>query len=209
MIRVHITDDHKLVVGGISLLIKESGVAVVSGTSYSINECRKALAFQAPDILLLDLELPDGDGIDFCVEIRRHYPSLKVLILTSHEEYSAIRRAKDNGVAGYLLKADLADELIMGIETVMNGQSFVSLEIEKRIKKIEERPMWLTTRERQVLEGVAQGYTNPEIADRLGLRVETVKSYHKSLNQKIDAKTPTELVKKAIEKGEIKMVTRP
>jgi DNA-binding NarL/FixJ family response regulator len=209
MIRVHITDDHKLVVGGISLLIKESDAAVVSGTSYSIRECRKALAFQVPDILLLDLELPDGDGIDFCAEILGRYPSLKVLILTSHEEYSAIRRAMANGAAGYLLKSDLAEELIIGIETVMNGQSFISFEIEKKVKKIEKRPVWLTRRERQVLEGVAQGCTNKEIAGRLGLSIETVKSYHKSLNQKMDVSSPTELVKKAIETGEIKMTAHP
>jgi DNA-binding NarL/FixJ family response regulator len=204
MIRVHITDDHKLVVGGISLLIKESDIALVSGVSYSLAECRKALAFGQPDVLLLDLELPDGDGIDFCAEIRSRYPALRVMILTSHEEYSAIRRALLNGAEGYLLKADLAEELIIGLETVMNGQTFMSFEIEKRIKKIEERPVWLTMRERQVLEGIADGYTNREIADRLGLSIQTIKSYHKSLNQKIDANNPTELVKKAIEMGELK-----
>jgi DNA-binding NarL/FixJ family response regulator len=205
---VHITDDHKLVVGGISLLIKESDIAMVSGVSYSLAECRKALAFGQPDVLLLDLELPDGDGIDFCAEILSRYPTLKVVILTSHEEYSAIRRAMLNGAAGYLLKADLAEELIMGLETVMGGQAFVSFEIEKRVRKIEERPVWLTMRERQVLEGIADGYTNQEIADRLGLSIQTIKSYHKSLNQKIDANNPTELVKKAIEMGELKRTTR-
>jgi DNA-binding NarL/FixJ family response regulator len=131
------------------------------------------------------------------------------MIFTSHEEYSTMRRAIANGAAGYILKADLAEELIVGIETIMSGQSFVSFEIEKRIKKIEERPVWLTMRERQVLEGVAEGYTNQEIADRLGLSIQTIKSYHKSLNQKIDANNPTELVKKAIEMGEIKRRMRP
>jgi DNA-binding NarL/FixJ family response regulator len=208
MIRVHITDDHKLVTGGIALLIKESDIAVVSGISYSLAECRKALAFGQPDVLLLDLELPDGDGIDFCAEILSRYPALKVMILTSHEEYSATRQAMANGAAGYLLKTDLAEELIIGLETVMNGQSFVSFEIARRIRKIEERPVQLTMRERQVLEGIAEGYTNQEIADRLELSIQTIKSYHKSLNQKIDANNPTELVKKAIEMGELKRIAR-
>jgi DNA-binding NarL/FixJ family response regulator len=177
--------------------------------SYSVAECRKKLAFQAPDVLLLDIELPDGDGIDFCGEIVARHPALKVMIFTSHEEYSTMRRAMANGAAGYILKADLAEELIVGLETIMSGQSFVSFEIEKRIKKIEERPVWLTLRERQVLEGVAEGYTNQEIADHLGLSLQTIKSYHKSLNQKIDANNPTELVKKAIEMGEIKRRMHP
>jgi DNA-binding NarL/FixJ family response regulator len=195
------------VVEGISLLIENSEVARVVGISYSLAECRKALAFQAPDVLLLDLKLPDGDGIDFCTEILSRYPELKVLILTSHEEYSFTRRAMANGVAGYMLKTDLAEELITGLETVMRGQTFVSFEIRTRIKKAEKRPVRLTVRERQVLEGVAEGYTNQEIANFLGLSVQTIKSYHKSLNQKINASNPTELVRKAIELGEIKKVT--
>ncbi|MDR1556430.1 MAG: response regulator transcription factor [Tannerellaceae bacterium] len=209
MIQVHITDDHKLVAGGISLLIENSDVATVSGISYSLAECRKALAFGAPDVLLLDLKLPDGDGISFCAEILNHYPELKVLILTSHEEYSFTRRAMANGAAGYMLKADLAEELITGLETVMKGRRFVSFEIETRMKKTEEHSVRLTLRERQVLEGVADGYTNQEIADRLGLSIQTVKSYHKSLNQKINANNPTELVRKAIDMGEIKRTVYP
>jgi DNA-binding NarL/FixJ family response regulator len=189
------------VVGGISLLIENSDVAKVSGISYSLAGCRKALAFQAPDVLLLNLKLPDGDGIDFCIEILSRYPELKVLILASHEEYSFTRRAMANGAAGYMLKTDSADELITGLETVMRGQRFVSFEIRTRMKKTEERSVRLTMRERQVLEGVAEGYTNQEIANLLGLSIQTVKSYHKSLNQKINASNPTELVKKAIELG--------
>jgi DNA-binding NarL/FixJ family response regulator len=92
MITIHITDDHKILVEGLKLLISESKDIQISGVSYNLEQCRKALTQENPDVLLLDLNLPDGSGIDFCNEIRRKYPLLKILILTTHNEYSVAKQ---------------------------------------------------------------------------------------------------------------------
>lgn len=200
MIKVHITDDHKMLVEGLSFSIHESGVAKVTGTSYTLAECRSALATQTPDVLLLDLNLPDGSGIDFCQEVRLKYPDIKLLVLTTHDEYSIAKRVLDNGASGYILKNSLSEEVITGIEAVMNGEIFLCDEIDVLMKKQSEQPIWLTAREQELLRLIVDGYTNQEIADKVFLSIETIKTYRKNLILKLGAKNSMMLVKMAIEK---------
>lgn len=199
MITVHITDDHKVLTEGLSILINESKIALITGISYSLAECRSALAFKRPDILLLDIQLPDGSGIDFCKEIRQKYPELKILALTSHNEYSIVRRMMDNGAHGYILKNSLSEEVIAGIETVMSGNIFLCEDVDLLVKKQEESNVWLTTREQELIRLIADGYTNQEMADKLFLGVETVKTYRKNMILKLGAKNSMVLVKMAVE----------
>lgn len=165
MITVHITDDHKILTEGLSILINESKIALVTGISHSLAECRSALSFKRPDILLLDIQLPDGSGIDFCKEMREKYPDLKILALTTHNEPSVIHRMMDNGAHGYILKNSLSEEILAGIETVMNNEIFLCEDVDLIIKKQGENDIWLTTREQELLRHLADGYTNQEIAN--------------------------------------------
>lgn len=199
MITVHITDDHKMLVEGLCDAINNSGVAKVSGVSYSINECRTALAFDKPDVLLLDLNLPDGNGIDFCTEIKEKHPHVKVLVLTTHDEYSIIQRAIRKGISGYILKNALSQEVIMGLQAIMNGEIFLCDEIDILMQKRTEQPVWLTMREQEILKLIVNGYTNQEIADEMFLSIETIKTYRKNLIFKLGAKNSMMLVKIAIE----------
>lgn len=200
MITVHITDDHKMLVEGLCSSIGESEVATVSGVSYSLAETRKALAFQQPDVLLLDLNLPDGSGIDFCREMQQKYPAVKILVLTTHDEYSVAKRVMDNGASGYILKNALSEEVIAGIEAVMNGELFLCEEIDLLMKKEAEKAIWLTAREQEMLRLIVDGYTNQEIAEKLFLGVETIKTYRKNLIFKLGARNSMVLVRMAIEK---------
>ncbi len=200
MISVHITDDHKMLVEGLSISINGSGIATVTGTSNTLAECRDALASQAPDVLLLDLNLPDGSGIDFCVEVRQKYPEVKILILTTRDEYSIAKRVMDNGASGYILKNALSEEVVNGIEAVMKGKIFLSDEIDLLMRKQTEPSIWLTAREQELLRLIVDGYTNQEIADKVFLSVETIKTYRKNLILKLGAKNSMMLVKMAIEK---------
>jgi DNA-binding NarL/FixJ family response regulator len=188
-----------MLVEGLCCLINDSTVAKVIGTSYSLAECRKALV-KLPDVLLLDLNLPDGNGVDFCIEIRKKYPNLKILVLTTYNEYSIARQVLVNGASGYILKNALSEEVIVGIEAVMNGEVFLCEEIDILMKKKKEEPIWLTNRERELLRFIADGYSNQEIADKIFLSVETVKTYRKNLILKLGAKNSMMLVKIAIEK---------
>jgi DNA-binding NarL/FixJ family response regulator len=186
-------------VEGLSASINKSGRAVVASVSYTLNECRKALAFTPVDVLLLDISLPDGNGIDFCKEIHVGHPDLKILILTSHNEYSIAKRTMENGASGYILKNALSEEVIEGIEAVMNGETFLCDEIDTLIHKKSEQQIWLTNREQEVLELISEGFTNQKIADALFLSIETVKTYRKNLIQKFDAKNTVALVRKGME----------
>jgi len=199
MITVHITDDHKILVEGLQLLINESKKVKIIGISHSLKECRKALMKQTPDVLLLDLNLPDGSGIDFCAEIHKMYPQIKILILTTHDEYSTAKSVLENGASGYILKNAMSEEVIAGIETVANGEIFLCEEIDILMQKKTQQKIWLTSREKELLRNIANGYTNQEIANNMFLSVETVKTYRKNLILKVDAKNSMILVKMAIE----------
>jgi DNA-binding NarL/FixJ family response regulator len=199
MISVHITDDHKVLVEGLKILINESGNISVIGVSHTLEDCRKALLYQTPDILLLDLNLPDGSGIDFCKEIRFKHPQIKILILTTHNEYSIAKQVMENGASGYILKNALSEEIISGIEAVATGELFLCDEIDILMKKKPKEQIWLTTREKELLRLIVDGFTNQEIADKLFLSIETIKTYRKNLILKLGAKNSMLLVKMAIE----------
>jgi len=199
MIKVHITDDHKILVEGLQMLINESENITVTGVSYCLEACRKALLFETPDVLLLDLNLPDGNGIAFCSEVRTKYPNIKILILTTHNEYSVAKQVMDNGALGYILKNALSEEVITGIETVMKGELFLCDEIDILMKKRKDQQIWLTAREKEILRMIVDGYTNQEMADKIFLSIETIKTYRKNLILKLGAKNSMILVKMAME----------
>ncbi len=199
MIRVHITDDHRMLAEGLSAAIRESGIAEVTGTSHLLDDCRKACAVQQPDVLLLDINMPDGNGIDFCEEMHNRYPAIKILMLTSYSEFTVAKRAIDAGASGYILKNALSEEVVKGIETVAKGQTFLSHEIDLLMRRSPDRSIWLTAREQEMLRYIVDGYTNQEIADRMFLSIETIKTYRKYLIQKLGARNSMELVKLAIQ----------
>lgn len=199
MIRVQIVDDHKLLVEGMCKLINESGVATVIHVSYNAAECWRMLAGKLPDVLLLDINLPDANGVDFCRELKTKYPSLRILALTSYGEYSVVRRMMENGAKGYVLKIAMSEEVIAGIVTIAKGETFLCHEVDVIMKKKENVAIWLTDRERELLKLIVEGYTNPEIAESIFLSPETIKGYRKNLLFKLGAKNTASLVKMAIE----------
>ncbi len=115
MIRVHIVDDHKLLVEGLVKLINESAQAEVSGLSYNAAQCKLALISDIPDVLLLDINLPDANGVELCAGLKAMYPTLKILALTSYGEYSVVRRMIESGASGYVLKNAMSEEVSAGI----------------------------------------------------------------------------------------------
>lgn len=200
MINLHIVDDHKMVVESLSKLINESGVAQVGNIYHTLETCRLGLAKELPDILLLDIELPDGDGVDFCAEIKQSYPELRIIMLTTYKEFSIAKRALHNGAHGYILKNAESEEMLLGIETVNRGEQFLCEDINLLLKaKKNEEPVWLSNREKEVLKHIADGQTTREIADIIFRDIETVRTYRKNLLIKLDAKNTAEMVKKGYE----------
>ncbi|MBN2650123.1 MAG: response regulator transcription factor [Prolixibacteraceae bacterium] len=199
MIRVNIVDDHKMLVEGLRKLIEESGVIAVNQIAYNADECKKQLRYELPDVLLLDVNLPDTDGITLCEELKKLYPELKILALTSYGEYTVVRRMIESGASGYILKNAMCEEVIAGIEAVAMGEEFLCHEVDMLMKKKDNSEVWLSQRERDLLKLVVEGYTNPEIADKIFLSPETIKGYRKNLLLKLGAKNTAMLVKIAIE----------
>ena len=198
MISLQIVDDHKMVVESLSALINESGKAQVKGAFYDLESCRKGLESSIPDIMLLDIGLPDGDGVDFCKEITKKYPNLKVIMLTSYKEFSIAKRALHNGAKGYILKNAESEEMLAGIETVSDGGIFLCEEIDMLLTKNKsEDVIWLSNREREVLQYIAEGFTTSEIADKIFRGVEAVRSQRRNLLIKMNAKNMAVMVKKA------------
>lgn len=200
MINLQIVDDHKMVVESLSKLIIESGVAQVTGVYYDLESCRKGLKENLPDILLLDIGLPDGDGVDFCAEITKIYSGLKVVMLTTYKEFSIAKRALHNGTLGYILKNAESEEMLAGIKTVSRGEQFLCEEINLLLKeKRNEDIVWLGNREKEVLKYIAEGYTSKEIANFIHRDEETVRTYRRNLLIKLNAKNTPEAVKKGYE----------
>lgn len=199
MINVLIVDDHKVLSEGLEHIINGSGVARVIGKACSLAECRKMLEHCRPEVLMLDVNLSDGNGIDLCAEIRGKYPDVKVLMLTSYAEPSVVTRALEGGAMGYILKNSMSGEIIEGICTVAEGERFLCSQAEVLMKKKNERQIPLSPREKEILKLIVEGYTIKEISEKLFLGFETVRSYCKYLHLKLDVRNTATLVRKAIE----------
>ena len=197
---IHIVEDHKLMANSLSNLINDSGIARVTNTCYDLKSYRLLLAETQPDLLLLDIELPDGNGVDFCAEIMKIYPGLKIIMLTSYKEFNIARHALSNGALGYILKNAEPEEMYAGIETVSRGEQFLCEEINILLKeKKNEEPIWLTNSEKTVLKYLAEGYTKKEIATLLHRDEETIKTHRKNLSVKLKPKNLADLIKKGYE----------
>ena len=199
MIIVHIVDDHKILVEGLQKLIDESGFAKTTAVSYSGKECLANLRREQPDVLLLDINLPDASGIDLCKEIKTLYQAVKIVALTSYSEYTIVRQMMENGASGYVIKNAMPEEILMSIETVANGEKFLCEQIDMLMKRSTKQHIWLTPREKELLKHIVDGYTNAEIAEKLFLGMETVNSYRKNLLFKLGARNTAVLVKMAYE----------
>ena len=199
LIRVAIVDDHASVADGFERFINDSGIAGVIGKANSAAGCMKLLAQSEPDVLLLDVSLPDGNGIDLFLKINVLYPDLKVMILTSHTEMHIIKRAFDCGVSGFVLKNVTADVIIEGIQTVASGKRYFCNETNQLLEHRDDQTVVLSRREQELLRLIVAGKSNAEIAESMILGYETVKSYRKHLMFKLNTSNTAELVRVAIE----------
>ena len=130
MIQVMIVDDHKMFVEGLEKFINSSGIARVTATANTGENCWKKLRETQIDIILLDINLPDVSGIDLCTQIIETYPKIKILALSSFAEYAVIRRMLNNGAFGYILKSAAAETILEGIEIISSGEKFLCKEVD-------------------------------------------------------------------------------
>ena len=181
--RVALVDDHEIVRRGLRELLEASGLEVVGEAGTAAEAVRRMPALR-PDVVLLDMQLPDGTGVEVCREIRDQLPGTAVLVLTSYDDDEALFASIMAGASGYLLKQVRGTDLVEAVERVAQGQSLLSPEVTARVLERVRRPPesdprlgQLTEQERRVLELVAEGLTNRQVGTRLGLAEKTVKNH--------------------------------
>lgn len=196
---VFIVDDHYMVVEGIQSLLREEKSVECVGHAGSAESCLAFLQKQQPDVILMDINLPDRSGIELCQEVIKKYPSVMVIGLSTFNQQSFIQKMMDNGASGYVLKNASRQELLKAIETVMKGKTFMSDEAALALRKSQQTGIpVLTRREKEVLELIADGLTNNQIADKLFISVATVDTHRKNLLAKFEAKNIASLIRQAM-----------
>ncbi|WP_193597275.1 response regulator [Microbacterium sp. YJN-G] len=187
MIRVLVLDDHELVRRGVVGLIDSAPDMEVVGEAADARQALTRTAALLPDVAVLDMRLPDGDGIDVCRDIRSAHPQVACLILTAFDDDRAAEAAVLAGASGYVLKDIKANGLLDGIRAVAAGRTLHGARAAERIRERGHDPVRakLTPRERQILDLIADGLTNREIGERLNLVEKTVKNYVSALLRKL------------------------
>ncbi len=207
-IRVAIVDDHHLVRAGIAALLRnEPDIEVVNEASNGLDVLEQ-LKKHTPDIVLMDISMPTMNGIDATMRIRAAGLQTKVLVLTQYDHEEYIKRVMHAGASGYLLKSAIADELLRGIRTVHRGEQFFTPSVSKvmmesYIKQAtgqgQTRDASLTNREREILQLIAEGNTNQQIAQKLFISVRTVEFHRANIIEKLGVHDTAGLVKRAIQ----------
>jgi two-component system response regulator DevR len=195
MIRVFLVDDHEIVRRGIANLIDAEPDLEVVGESGTVSHTVGRVAATRPDVAVLDVRLPDGSGIDLCRAIRSAHPEVACLILTAYDDDEASYSAVVAGAAGYVLKDIRGQGLLEGIRRVAGGESLLPKLVTERVVAELRAPVddpGLTLRERQVLDLIADGFTNRQIGEHLELAEKTVKNYVSGLLAKLGMERRTQ-----------------
>lgn len=200
MTRVFIVDDHYMVIEGIRSLLQQEKSIEWIGHATNAGSCLAFLKQQIPDVILMDINLPDQSGIDLCKEVKQLYPSVFVVGLSTFNQQSFIAKMMENGASGYVLKNATREELLEAIEATANGKIYLSDEASQTLRKSHaaELPV-LTRREKEVLILIAEGLTNNEVAEKLFISTATVDTHRKNLLAKFDARNTASLVKMAMQ----------
>lgn len=196
--KIFIVDDHYMIIEGIrSLLQNQNGIEWI-GHAMNATSCMAFLEQHEPDVILMDISLPDKTGIDLCLDVKTKYPDIHVIGLSTFNQNSFIQKMLDNGASGYILKNATREELVYAISTVLNGEKYLSFEAELAVQKNENSVIpVITRREKEVLLLIAEGMTNNEIAQKLFISTTTVDTHRKNLLNKFEVKNTASLIRVA------------
>lgn len=210
---IDLTDDHRMVIDGLRSMLHGFEGIKIGHTYNNGNDLLEGLSRHQPDILLLDIQLPDVSGIELASIITKAYPSVKIIVVTGFNTADYARIMLENGVSGYILKNTDEHKLKLAIETVYRGGQFIEPLIQEKIvdelygsgksREIGIKPI-LTRREKEILHLILEELTSQQMAERLELSLRTVENHRVSLMQKLNAKNSAGIVKRAFQLGFIK-----
>ena len=201
--KLFIVDDHYMVIEGIKSLLQNEKDIEWLGHAINADSCLAFLKNNQPDVILMDINLPDKSGIDLCKEVLELYPFVNILGLSTFNQQAVIKNMLDNGAMGYVLKNATKQELLNAITTVRIGKTFLSFEAVQSLRETKVETPIITRREKEVLQLIAEGLTNAEIAEKLFISIPTVNTHRKSLIEKFDATNTAVLIGKAMKSGTI------
>mgnify|MGYP003390055005 FL=1 len=202
MINVFIVDDHQLVIEGIMSFLQKEKDIKVAGYATTAMACLDFFKTNTADVILMDINLPDMNGMDLCKLIKTNYAGIAVIALSTLNQGSYITQIIENGASGYLLKNADKEEIIEAIVTVENGKPYFSFEAGKIYKATTEKRIGLpvlSKREKEILKLIAEGLTNIEISKQLFISIDTVDTHRKNLYTKLNVKNTALLIRQAIE----------
>jgi DNA-binding NarL/FixJ family response regulator len=214
-IRVLIADDHGLMRAGVRALLQATSDIVVVGEAEDGDEAVREVARLEPDVVLMDVAMPGLGGLEATLLIRKDKPDVKILVLTQYADREYVLRFLKAGVSGYVLKKAAAAELVAAIRAVERGGLVLDPEIARDVlhergrvaspEQAEDPYETLTDREKQVLKLVAEGSSNKEVAETLGISVKTAMAHREHLMEKLDVHSRTELIRFALRRGVIRV----
>ncbi len=207
-IKVLLADDHRIVREGIRALLEKSEKLEVIAEAENGREAVQLAKELYPDVILMDIAMPQLNGLEATLQIKRDCPEIKILALTIHEDEEYIRQMLANGAMGYITKYAATEELVQAILTVHHGEMVLSPAITRMVVEDylrwadvqQENPDKLTPREREILQLIAEGHKNKEISEILNISIKTVKAHRNNLMQKLDLHSQGDLIRYAIQK---------
>ncbi len=209
--RIVIAEDHTILREGLRMLLSSNADFEVVGEAQDGLEAIRAVETVKPDLILMDLSMPRMNGVGAIAEIKKQSPSTKILVLTVHKTEEYILTTLKAGADGYVLKDATHGELMLAIDHVFSGKSYLSPGISEKViegylegrKTIKSSTSWdtLTQREREILKMIAEGYKNKDIADYLCISAKTVEKHRANLMKKLDLHSASSLTAFAMEKG--------
>ncbi len=211
-IKILIVDDHPILRRGLVTVIRAQRGMEVVGEAGTAEETIRLCRETAPDLIILDLSLPDRDGLELIREIKSFCPATRILVLTVHDDESYIRKALAEGGNGYLLKRAVDVELTLAIRAVARGEMVLDPSLTRELlqgvlspppgrRRSEKSRGRLSSRQKEVLDMIARGYTDKQIAEQFQISVKTVESHKARLKEKLNASRRSELVQYALKNG--------
>jgi two-component system, NarL family, nitrate/nitrite response regulator NarL len=198
-IKVLVVDDHPMVLEGMRSMLTQIDFVTISALSGNAFEAVENIRLFAPDIMITDINMPEISGIELALKVKTEFPTVKIIAMSTFKERSYISQMIQNGAAGYLLKSASKEEIEEAILSVYEGKLYMSLDINlssNEKQEINNIPV-LSSREKEVLQLIANGMTNPQIAETLFISLHTVDSHRKNLLTKFGINNTASLIKLA------------
>jgi DNA-binding NarL/FixJ family response regulator len=214
-IKLFVVDDHPIFIDGITGLLKDTPGFEIIGTAINGKELLEKVEHNRPDIILLDINMPEMDGIEATKELKKNYPDIKVIMLTMFNDIRFIKELLEIGAKGYILKNISREDLIKAIQTVSSGKPFLDTAVQEKVinsmsatdeediddKEADAMVQNITSRELEILQLIALGLTSQDISQKLYISKNTVETHRKNLLAKLNVKNTASLLKFAYKKG--------